>query len=134
MGKRSPRRRAPAGEDGASGFRRFLETIADVRRHPATMVFLCAYLLYNDGIQTVNDVHAICDALENVHWEGRFEILNRNPFIVVDGAHNGDSARMLVRTLQDLFPDARLHFIFGASSDKDIAGIFAEILGEQFRT
>jgi UMF1 family MFS transporter len=42
---------APPAPPG--GFRRFLETLADVRRHPATMVFLCAYLLYNDGIQTV---------------------------------------------------------------------------------
>ncbi|MBI3536343.1 MAG: bifunctional folylpolyglutamate synthase/dihydrofolate synthase, partial [Chloroflexi bacterium] len=34
----------------------------------------------------------------------------------------------LIATLRDYFPRAPLHFIFGASSDKDVAGMFAEIL------
>lgn len=71
---------------------------------------------------------AIREGLANVEWHGRFEILLRDPFIVADGAHNADSAHQLVETLHDTFPLARLHFIFGASVDKDIAGMFAELL------
>ncbi|MFC9548278.1 MFS transporter [Streptomyces sp. SID8111] len=48
-------RRAPAREAGGavSGFRQLAATIRDMRRHPLTLAFLLAYLVYNDGIQTV---------------------------------------------------------------------------------
>ncbi|MEV8434504.1 MFS transporter [Streptomyces chartreusis] len=38
---------------GAMGFRQLAATIRDMRRHPLTLAFLLAYLIYNDGIQTV---------------------------------------------------------------------------------
>lgn len=47
--------------------------------------------------------------------------------MVVDGAHNRASAHELVRTFDEVFPNTRVHFIFGASSDKDIAGMLQEL-------
>ncbi|MCX4821678.1 MFS transporter [Streptomyces sp. NBC_01142] len=48
------RRMAPSG-DGAvgSGWRQLTATLRDMRRHPLTLSFLLAYLVYNDGVQTV---------------------------------------------------------------------------------
>ncbi|MDX2622741.1 UMF1 family MFS transporter [Streptomyces avidinii] len=48
-------RRVEAGGDGAvgSGWRQLRATLRDMRRHPLTLSFLLAYLVYNDGIQTV---------------------------------------------------------------------------------
>ncbi|MDX3855150.1 MFS transporter [Streptomyces sp. AK02-01A] len=51
-------RRVPpyaAGTAGAvgSGWRQLVATLRDMRRHPLTLSFLLAYLVYNDGIQTV---------------------------------------------------------------------------------
>ncbi|GAB3176537.1 MFS transporter [Streptomyces incanus] len=47
-------RRAPARGAGApTGFRQLAATLRDMRRHPLTLAFLLAYLVYNDGIQTV---------------------------------------------------------------------------------
>lgn len=37
----------------APGLRQFAATVGDMRRHPLTLAFLLAYLIYNDGIQTV---------------------------------------------------------------------------------
>ncbi len=71
---------------------------------------------------------AIRAGLANVEWIGRLELLGQDPFVIVDGAHNEDSAQQLATALRDLFPRSRLHFIFGASSDKDIAGMFAALL------
>ncbi|MEU3545594.1 MFS transporter [Streptomyces longwoodensis] len=47
--------RAPGDgrEPTAPGFRRLVATVRDMRRHPLTLGFLLAYLVYNDGIQTV---------------------------------------------------------------------------------
>ncbi|MCD7442177.1 MFS transporter [Streptomyces lincolnensis] len=42
-----------AGEAALPGFRQVAATIRDMRRHPLTLAFLLAYLVYNDGIQTV---------------------------------------------------------------------------------
>jgi MFS transporter, UMF1 family len=40
-------------EPTAVGFRQLAATVRDMRRHPLTLAFLLAYLVYNDGIQTV---------------------------------------------------------------------------------
>ncbi|MGW0987504.1 MFS transporter [Streptomyces sp. NPDC002486] len=48
------RDRRPAGREAAlPGFRQLAATVRDMRRHPLTLAFLLAYLVYNDGIQTV---------------------------------------------------------------------------------
>ncbi|MFH8451742.1 MFS transporter [Streptomyces fungicidicus] len=46
-------RRAPEREAALPGFRQLAATVRDMRRHPLTLAFLLAYLVYNDGIQTV---------------------------------------------------------------------------------
>ncbi|MDQ0603370.1 UMF1 family MFS transporter [Streptomyces canus] len=46
-------RRMPQQEATAPGFRQLAATVRDMRRHPLTLSFLLAYLVYNDGIQTV---------------------------------------------------------------------------------
>ncbi|MGI5373929.1 MFS transporter [Streptomyces sp. CA-251387] len=48
-GDKEPSTKAP----GAMGFRQLAATVRDMRRHPLTLAFLLAYLIYNDGIQTV---------------------------------------------------------------------------------
>ncbi|MEX0174526.1 MFS transporter [Streptomyces sp. LMG1-1-1.1] len=54
------RRLPPEGPDGrggegavGSGWRQLRATLKDMRRHPLTLSFLLAYLVYNDGVQTV---------------------------------------------------------------------------------
>lgn len=37
----------------SAGYRQFFNTISDLRHYPQTMLFLGAYLLYNDAVQTV---------------------------------------------------------------------------------
>ncbi len=92
----------------------------------AATALAALFVLRDQGIAI--PLGAIREGLANVEWHGRFELFSRDPFIVADGAHNGDSARQLVATLRELMPHARLHLIFGASGDKDIAGMFAELL------
>ncbi|WP_055567025.1 MFS transporter [Streptomyces atriruber] len=54
--KRLRDRRTPAQEAGASprgGWQQLRATVRDMRGHPHTLAFLLAYLVYNDGVQTV---------------------------------------------------------------------------------
>jgi dihydrofolate synthase / folylpolyglutamate synthase len=60
---------------------------------------------------------AIRAGLRNVYWPGRLEVLGRSPLVVVDSAHNGDSAEKLMAALEDHFDFRRLILILGASPD-----------------
>ncbi len=70
---------------------------------------------------------AIEQGLRSVHWPGRFQVLAQQPVVVVDSAHNRDSALKLRLALDDYFPGQPVTLIFGASADKDIAGMMAEL-------
>ncbi|MGV9644526.1 MFS transporter [Streptomyces sp. NPDC004822] len=50
---RGPSAERAAGQGTGAGFRQLAATLRDMRRHPLTLAFLLAYLVYNDGIQTV---------------------------------------------------------------------------------
>jgi dihydrofolate synthase / folylpolyglutamate synthase len=65
---------------------------------------------------------------KNVFWPGRFEIVPLSPPVILDCAHNRDSAYKLRLTLEEFFPGKRIVLIFGASEDKDIQGMFIELM------
>lgn len=71
---------------------------------------------------------AIQQGFNQVVWPARFEILQRNPLVIIDSAHNRDSALKLRLALDDYFPGIPVILLFGASEDKDIAGMFAELM------
>jgi dihydrofolate synthase/folylpolyglutamate synthase len=71
---------------------------------------------------------AVHEGLASVQWPGRIEVLGRQPWVVVDGAHNGDSMQKLRATLGELFPYKEMILILGMSADKDIDRIFDAIL------
>jgi dihydrofolate synthase/folylpolyglutamate synthase len=58
-------------------------------------------------------------------------VLSRDPGLVVDSAHNADSATKLRAALAEWFPRPprnRLALVFGASADKDIDGMLHAFL------
>ncbi len=65
--------------------------------------------------------------LAKVYWPGRLQILRRRPLLVVDGAHNRDSASKLKEALEQYFHFDHLILIIGTSADKDVAGIIEEL-------
>jgi dihydrofolate synthase/folylpolyglutamate synthase len=70
---------------------------------------------------------SIALGLAQVHWPGRLQILQREPWFIVDGAHNAYSAKRLAEALKQYFDFDRMFLILGVSSDKDVAGIVAEL-------
>ena len=71
---------------------------------------------------------AVREGLRTVHWPGRLEILSREPSVVVDCAHNPYSAQVLRKALEEWFPGQCWVLVFGASADKDIAGMLRALL------
>ncbi|OYR46488.1 MULTISPECIES: dihydropteroate synthase [unclassified Halorubrum] len=69
---------------------------------------------------------AVERGLRNAHWAGRFEVMERNPLVVLDGAHNPASCEGVAETLSTFECDS-LHIVFGAMCDKDIAEMAAAL-------
>jgi dihydrofolate synthase/folylpolyglutamate synthase len=71
--------------------------------------------------------YAIQIGFSKVKWPARFEVVHREPPVIFDSAHNQDSFARLRQALDDYFPGQYVYLIFGASEDKNIPGMFAEI-------
>jgi dihydrofolate synthase/folylpolyglutamate synthase len=73
---------------------------------------------------------SIADGLKQVRWPGRFQFIHTRPEIVIDGAHNPQSAHQLNMALRDYLkdrPQGRKTLVIGMSSDKDIGKVAAEL-------
>ncbi len=63
----------------------------------------------------------------NAFWPGRLEVVSTKPFIMLDGAHNRDSATRLANFVGKEFKKFKKSFIIGTCEDKDIKGIAGEL-------
>ncbi len=63
-----------------------------------------------------------------VIWPGRLEIVRERPLLVLDGAHNGNSAEQLAAAVRQNLCYRRLILVLGAMADKDLAAILRPLL------
>ncbi len=68
------------------------------------------------------------EGLRSTHWPARIQVLAREPLVVTDGAHNGESAQRLHAALLEWFPGCQWTLVFGASSDKDLGAMLDALL------
>ncbi len=92
----------------------------------AAVAYAALQVVRRGGIDV--DDEAIRRGFHDVVWPARFQILSRRPVVVVDSAHNRDSALRLRIALDDYFPGEPVTLVFGALSDKDIPGMLTELL------
>ena len=62
---------------------------------------------------------AIRVGLEKVKWTGRLEIIQANPTLILDGAHNPNGIKIMRDALKEIFPYQRLILVLAIFSDKD---------------
>ncbi len=92
----------------------------------AATAYMALYKLRQAGL-SISDP-AIRQGFSHTYWPARFEILRRDPPVVIDCAHNRDSALKLRQTLDEYFPNWPVILVFGASEDKDVRGMFTELM------
>jgi dihydrofolate synthase/folylpolyglutamate synthase len=71
---------------------------------------------------------AIAEGISTVKWPGRLEILGRDPYVVIDSAMNGDSARNLRQAMQDYFPGRDVILVIGATADHEYTALLKNLL------
>jgi dihydrofolate synthase/folylpolyglutamate synthase len=64
--------------------------------------------------------------LREVSWPGRLELIDDQPPVLLDGAHNPAGARALRTYLDEFWPGA-ITLVFGAMGDKDVDRMAAEL-------
>jgi dihydrofolate synthase/folylpolyglutamate synthase len=120
-------RSVPAGE---AGIAYPLEPVPALRgafqRENARLAVGAALLLRARGVALPDA--AIARGLATVSWPGRFELVPGAPPILIDGAHNGDSARRLLEAIRAELAPRRLLLVLGTSRDKDVAAMAAALV------
>ncbi len=69
------------------------------------------------------DSEAVRKGMAETVWQGRLQVLERQPVVLLDGAHNPDAAEKLVQTLEKDFTNTKFLYIMGVLADKDYAGV-----------
>lgn len=100
----------------------------------AVTAVACADALAKRGVPVASK--QIIDGLRNANLLGRLEIMQgevtddgkiKGPLVVVDGAHNHESAAALAAALKQLFHVEKCIFVVGVNSDKNITAIWREL-------
>lgn len=69
------------------------------------------------------DEEAVKMGLYETKWSGRFEIIARNPYLIIDGAHNEAAAAVLQKSIRLYFTNRRIIYMIGVLADKDYRSI-----------
>lgn len=63
--------------------------------------------------------YMIAAGIKNVQWDGRFQVLSKEPYFIIDGAHNVDAIEQLEETIKSCFTNEPINFIIGVLKDKE---------------
>lgn len=63
---------------------------------------------------------ALQAGLKRAKQIGRFEIMEKSPYLIIDGAHNPDGAEALEKAVKTYFPQKRVLIIVGILADKEV--------------
>ena len=106
--------------------RYFLPLLGAHQLENVTTAVAAVHMVQSSGFAVSES--AIVDGIRQVFWPCRFEIISRQPMIILDSAHNRDSAQKLRQTLDDYLPGREVVMLFGASEDKDVQGILTDLI------
>lgn len=90
----------------------------------AVAIGICEDIVGADPrIRPLSNIDTIKNGVSKAFMPGRLEILRKNPYLIVDGAQNEDSAVQLKYSVEQIFKYDKLVLLLGICRDKDIKGI-----------
>lgn len=98
----------------------FVPLLGDNQRHNGAVVL---HTLEAIAHKYPVSTQALREGLAQVRWPGRFEVLCRRPWFVVDGGHNPQCAATVADNLRRYFPGKALVLLMGVLEDKDRTGL-----------
>ena len=89
----------------------------------ASLAIMASLLLQKDYPKVTLEL--IKNALAHAHWRGRTEFLRPN--LMIDGAHNNESVKVLIDLLQSEYANKEIELLFAAIDTKPIDGMLAQL-------
>ena len=86
-------------------------------------------LAFRDACGLTLPAEAIVQGLTSVHWPARLHVVDQDPPVLVDGAHNVHAAAALARALHELAPRQPVGLVASFLADKDAASVLRELTG-----
>jgi dihydrofolate synthase/folylpolyglutamate synthase len=87
---------------------------------------LCAEgILMELGFDIKNEVekYALANVKKLTGLFGRWQVLQEQPLLILDVAHNVDGIKQVMRQLHSFYPDKKTHFVMGMVKDKEIDAV-----------
>jgi dihydrofolate synthase / folylpolyglutamate synthase len=107
------------------GYKIHLKGPALYQAKNASLVIDAALKLRVDGKWKISD-EAILNGLSGTLWKGRFEVVHRNPTIVLDGAHNDHGVQAILTSVSTL--QKPVIAVFTALKDKNAKSMLEKLL------
>lgn len=104
----------------------FLPLLGGHQLRNAAVVLEAIDLLIDRGWKI--DQEAVLQGLRDVRWPGRFEVLGKDPWFIVDGGHNPQCLEALAENVKSYLPEKKVVAIVGVLADKDYEEMFRPML------
>lgn len=103
-----------------------ISLLGDYQPRNAVVVLEAVDILKTRGLNISEN--AVYEGLKRTRWEARFEIINENPLVIFDGAHNPQGVSAAVESIKKYFNEKVIIFS-GVLRDKDYMQIARSICG-----
>jgi dihydrofolate synthase / folylpolyglutamate synthase len=93
-----------------------------------------AYLVARWYLKRINmtfDSNKFKNAIKNVQWPGRFQLISNKPRVVFDVSHNLDGFRQTIKIIRNYFDPKSSHLLLGLLDDKEYKSI-ATLISDHF--
>ncbi|MBR5322085.1 MAG: bifunctional folylpolyglutamate synthase/dihydrofolate synthase [Clostridia bacterium] len=111
----------------------FVSLVGDYQPSNIATALKCLSVLKGNGMNICEE--DIRNGMAEVYWPARFEIINEEPLMIYDGAHNPEGLRACVDSIKRFFGGKRVNIISGVMADKDVNSmlpVIAEVADEVF--
>ncbi|MFC1569017.1 bifunctional folylpolyglutamate synthase/dihydrofolate synthase [bacterium] len=104
----------------------YLRLLGDHQIHNLTTALVCMDILQKMRWSITEE--AVRTGLDQVQWPARLQLLQTQPKILLDSAHNPLGAKQLVKAIKTIFHYQKLILIFGVLEDKDYRAMLKVLL------
>ncbi|MFP7477941.1 bifunctional folylpolyglutamate synthase/dihydrofolate synthase [Terribacillus saccharophilus] len=95
------------------------------QRVNAALAAEACQLLQEMGISL--ELDKVREAINQVQLPGRFELVEKEPVIILDGAHNAEGMAAFIETVKQTYRDNKIEILFSAFQDKPFAQMIQQL-------
>jgi len=94
---------------------------------------ISAFIMFLHKTNRKINEQKIYEALANVNWQGRMQIISQKPTVIIDGAHNEEGITALRDNLTEIFLNKKIYFVLAILRDKNLGNIIKNICSVSYK-